>query len=106
MPLASPAFERMHRTVLRTFGQAGTLDGVDLVVVMDHIWRPPEIGHLRTSIVEPSCYVMASDSPALGRKAALETRGRTYDVVAVERLEHHAMLRLVLRPRLEGEIHA
>lgn len=106
MPAATHIFERMHRTVLHTFGQAATLDDVELTVVMDHLWRPPEIGNLRTSIVEPSCYVMAVDCPALGRRPVLESLGRSYDVVNVERLEHHAMLRLVLRPRTEEEIRA
>ena len=93
-----PAFEAMHRTVLVTFGQDGMLDGVPLRLVMDHLWRPPDIGGVRTALVEPCCYVMTADAPQARVGSVLESLARTYEIVRLERLEHHAMIKLVLRP--------
>lgn len=92
------AFEAMHRTVLATFGQDGLLDGIFLRLVMDHMWRPPEIGSVRTALVEPVCYVMIVDSMGVAVGSTLETQERAYEVVRIERLEHHQMLKLILRP--------
>ena len=100
----NPVFEAMHRTVLATFGQNGLLDGLPLQLVMDHLWRPPDIGGVRTALVEPCCYVMAIDAPQAQVGSVLQTADRGYEVVRIERLEHHAMVKLVLRPaNADGE---
>lgn len=92
------AFEAMHRTVLATFGQDGLLDGVGLRLAMDHMWRPPDIGSVRTALIEPCCYVMMADSAGVHAGSLLQTQGRSYEVIRIERLEHHQMLKLILRP--------
>lgn len=92
------AFEAMHRTVLATFGQDGLLDGGHLRLVMDHVWRPPDIGGVRTALIEPCCYVMVVDAPGVAVGAVLESREHVYEVTRIERLEHHQMMKLILRP--------
>jgi hypothetical protein len=74
------------------------IDGRPCLGKFDAPWLQPELGRLRTSIVEPRLVVRDADAAGVARGSLAAVLGDDYDVVSIEP-DGSGVTALILRPR-------
>ena len=76
--------EGLNPSILAALGDDALLDGRAVRILFAAPWIGPEIGTLRTDIVQPIAYLPEADAADARKGSILAFLGRDYDVVGLE----------------------
>lgn len=88
----------LDAAVFEDLGDDVVIDGRPCLGKFDAPWLQPEIGRLRTSIVEPRLVLRDADAVGVAKGALVAALGAAYDVVNIEP-DGSGVTALILRPR-------
>jgi hypothetical protein len=88
---------RMDDTVFSTLSDPIEVDGRAVRGMFSSPWLAPQLGTLRTGLVEPNVKLRDADAAGVDRGAAVVFDGAGYEVVSIEP-EGTGITTLVLRP--------
>lgn len=74
----------LNPSILAALGDDALLDGRGVRILFAAPWIGPEIGTLRTDIVQPIAYLPEADAADAREGSILAFLGRDYDVVGLE----------------------
>lgn len=90
--------EGLNPSILTALGDDALLDGRTVRILFAAPWIGPEIGTLRTDIVQPIAYLPEADAAGAREGSIVAFLGRDYDVVGLEP-DGTGWIGLVLRAR-------
>jgi hypothetical protein len=88
----------MDEAIFDTLSDNAVLDGRPVRGMFSAPWLQPQIGTLRTGIIEPFITVRDADAAGVERGAVVTFDNQDYEIVSVEP-DGTGVTRLVLRPR-------
>lgn len=93
------AFAASDKAILNAVGDNALLDGLPVRGKFDAPWLQPEIGTMRTGILEPTFTAPGTVIYAAVKGSLLEFDGDGYDVIKKPKPDGTGMTTLILRPK-------